>query len=549
MFNNLFKSFANRSLQFKLGSVLLSFLLLGILNYLSVNFFKQIQETDTGVVDAAGRQRMLSQRIAFYSEQIMRGQDEVKGDLKSALRLCNTSLIALKEGGVAPGIANEKVLPPTSKNILPTVLKAEDLWNEYRKNANILIEQKLYLDTLIEVTSMDTAGVINHTEKKSILNPKTLTAITFIEQNAGEMLVRFNNMVKRYVEESNEKQSGLGKLLLSLLSLNILMVGVGFYITNKFIKKPIWEIINYIKHLSKGDLTYQINHSSNDEIGTAIQNLGKLEVNLRSASKFAMEIGNGQFESDFVVEGDKDQLGLALLEMRDRLFDISKEDQKRNWVSEGLAKFGDILRNNQGHLEGMTDKILAYVVKYLEANQGVMFIVNDDEKDNPYLEMVSYYAWGNKKFLKGRVEKGEGLAGRAWIEQNTVYLKEVPNDYVKITSGLGDTNPKSILVVPLKLNEEIYGIIEIASLNVYESYQIEFVEKLAENVASTISTLRVNERTRRLLEQTQQQTEEMRAQEEEMRQNMEELTATQEEMQRKEKEYLEKINELENRSH
>jgi GAF domain-containing protein len=121
----------------------------------------------------------------------------------------------------------------------------------------------------------------------------------------------------------------------------------------------------------------------------------------------------------------------------------------------------------------------------------------------------------------------------------------MPEEYVRITSGLGDANPRALLLFPLKVDKEAYGIIELASFHEFEAHEIEFVEKLGESIAATLGSVRAAQKNRQLIEQFQQQTEEMRAQEEEMRQNMEELQATQEEVARKEQAYLERIRELE----
>jgi len=148
------------------------------------------------------------------------------------------------------------------------------------------------------------------------------------------------------------------------------------------------------------------------------------------------------------------------------------------------------------------------------------------------LQLRACYAYNRKKFITKEVALGEGLIGQAYLESNTIYLKEIPQQYMSITSGLGESNPRSLIVVPLKANERVEGVLELASFREFQPHEIEFLEKLGETLASSIVNLHTGEKTRMLLEVSQSQTEEMRAQEEEMRQNMEELEATQEQMAR-----------------
>ncbi len=256
----------------------------------------------------------------------------------------------------------------------------------------------------------------------------------------------------------------------------------------------------------------------------------------------AMATGNYsvQLESE-----KKDELSATLVTMRDKLKMNVEEDQRRNWSTSGVAQIGEILRATTRTSSDLYDGIIRFVVKYTRSNQGGLFIVNDDDAQNSYLELVACYAFERKKFLTKRVDPGQGLVGQCFLERERIHLRDVPQDYVRITSGLGGENPKSCLLVPLRVNDAIYGVLELASFTLYADFEIELVEKLAETIASTISSVKINESTRMLLERTQQQAEEMKSQEEEMRQNMEELSATQEEMQRKEREYIQRIQELE----
>jgi PAS domain S-box-containing protein len=211
---------------------------------------------------------------------------------------------------------------------------------------------------------------------------------------------------------------------------------------------------------------------------------------------------------------------------------IAQEEKERNWVTEGMAKFVEILRSNNDKSKELADQIINNLIKYMDANQGALYILNDENADDIFLEQAACYAYNRKKHQEHRVNPGEGLIGQVMFEKQTTYLTNIPADYVRITSGLGEALPRNLLIVPLKIDNNILGVVEIASFQSIRPYQIGFVERLGESIASTVSSVKVNQRTKQLLEETQQHAEEMKSQEEEMRQNMEELQATQEEMQR-----------------
>ncbi len=135
--------------------------------------------------------------------------------------------------------------------------------------------------------------------------------------------------------------------------------------------------------------------------------------------------------------------------------------------------------------------------------------------------------------MKRSYHFAEGLIGACAAERDAIILKEVRQDYIEITSGLGGSNPNYIIVVPLIFEDEVMGVIEIASLQVLKEHEVQFLKDIAKSIASTLHTVKINTLTAELLMKSKEQAEMMAAQEEEMRQNMEELQATQEEAARK----------------
>jgi PAS domain S-box-containing protein len=369
---------------------------------------------------------------------------------------------------------------------------------------------------------------------ESQINPQLQAILNDLNNLAKAQTV----ITARSDEELRVSTRNLRNITLILAAVTIVLGLVSALLLMRAITRPVNFLKNVVVKLGRGELVEEKQTKfSNDEIGEMAQAMDNLVTGLKATTLFAGNIGKGNYATDFKPLSDHDVLGNALINMRDNLARVAEEDKNRNWATEGLAKFGEILRSNTNDLNKLADEIILNMVKYLKGNQGALYIVDDVERgEEPTISMKACYAWYKKKYLNQKIHKGEGLAGQAWKEGDTIYLTDVPQNYIRITSGLGDANPTCILIVPLKVNEQIFGIVEIASFSELKDFEIEFVEKIAESIASTILSVKVNARTQRLLEESQEMTEQMRAQEEEMRQNMEELQATQEEMQRNQSE-------------
>jgi CHASE3 domain sensor protein/putative methionine-R-sulfoxide reductase with GAF domain len=265
--------------------------------------------------------------------------------------------------------------------------------------------------------------------------------------------------------------------------------------------------------------------------------------NLKRASSFVKEISVGNYSANWDGLNDQNialnQENLAgdLIKMRDQMKRVKEEDEKRIWTTEGLAKFSDVARTNQDNIEKLSNEVVRFLSKYLNAQQATLFVLDETDPEDQFLNLVACYAFDKKKFVQKRIEIGSGLVGQAYLEGTTNVLTKIPSNYITITSGLGDATPSCLIIVPMKYNEKVEAILELASFNRFEEHQIGFLEKAGEVIASAIYSTKINERTSRLLKESQEQAEVLKAQEEELRQNMEELQATQESMRRRETEY------------
>lgn len=376
------------------------------------------------------------------------------------------------------------------------------------------------------------------------LSEHTLIKLMKIIEREEEEVQRAH---QRMEEAYNQFHWSMGFMTI-LLVLIALVIGA---ITTGALVRPIRSIRSILNRMSQGILPREKVRENHDEIGDMAVALNSLIKSLREISEFSVEIGKGNFGINFKPLSEEDVLGNALINMRDELRKAAeeenkrkKEDDERNWATHGLAKFGEILRQSSNNIEELSYNIISNLVDYTGSNQGGLFLINNSDPDHHFLELISSYAFNRKKYLEKQIDFGEGLVGRCVQERATIYLTDIPEDYIRINSGLGDANPRSLLIVPLMVNEEIFGVIEMASFEEFEKYKIQFVEKIGESIASTISTVKFNIQTASLLDQSRLQAEQMASQEEEMRQNMEELRATQEQSERREQDLIMQLEEL-----
>lgn len=345
----------------------------------------------------------------------------------------------------------------------------------------------------------------------------------------------------------NYLTKGLLLELIKLTLFGLVFLAILIFVTSYFIMKflkPVRKITRVAQKVAIGNLDVWDVDSTSFEIEQLNDAFKKVIDSQKDITEVTKAIAAGDYNKKAVEKSEHDLLSKSVNQMIENLKKSTEEDNKRKWSNEGYANFSELLRNNE-NLENICINSLSFIIKYVKANQGGVFL--KEENDDIVLELKASYAYDRQKFLKKSIQIGEGLVGQCYLEKEITMITEIPQDYVYVTSGLGDSTPSCIILLPLINNDEVVGILEIASFKVFEQYQIDFLEKCCASLASVISSARINELTNKLLLEAQQKTEQMKLQEEEMRQNMEELAATQEEMRRREEDYIQRIAMLENK--
>jgi len=309
----------------------------------------------------------------------------------------------------------------------------------------------------------------------------------------------------------------------------ILCIGITFsalmYLINKRIITDLKNLINYLKKFAVGNVKDTVTTNRKDEIGDAMKSLRVLQMNLSGKAEVATEIAGGNLDVKVEVLSSEDELGLAMQTMRENIQSSITEIEKQNWLKTGVSGLNDIMRGEQ-ELKSLSQNIIAYLTKYADAKIGAIYLRDNEDT----LDLVGSYAFNARKGNKNQFKLGQGLIGQAALEKQTIIFDNIPEDYVSIASGLGETVPTNVIVCPLVYEDDLKGVVEIGTTGNLDKFHMEFLNQVSQNIAISINSAQSREKLQVLLEKTQQQAEELQTQQEELRVTNEELQSQQEEL-------------------
>ncbi len=259
------------------------------------------------------------------------------------------------------------------------------------------------------------------------------------------------------------------------------------------------------------------------------ENVNQLAANLttqvRSISEVASAVTKGDLTRTIRVDakGELEALKDTINQMITNLRETTLRNQDQDWLKSNLAKFTQMLQG-QKDLNTVTKRILSELAEVVTAHYGAFYILKqDDETQNTKLKLFAAYAYKEEKNIPREFEIGEGLVGQCAFEKERILLKNVPQGYVKISSGLGKAKPANLIILPVLFENDVKAVIELASLDTFSETHLDFLSQLTESIGIVLNTIETNSRTEELLAQSQSLAGELKTQQEELRRTNDEL--------------------------
>lgn len=291
-----------------------------------------------------------------------------------------------------------------------------------------------------------------------------------------------------------------------------LLVTCGFLLTTSFITvtsryyfshlRPAQALLKIVQAHERGEElpeNYKKSFSSKGMLhvlGTATTRL--IESHKRSVM-FIQNIGQGNFDTTFSLNGENDHFGKSLMSMQERLLKISVEEKRNSKINEDLSNLEKILKSARDEAK-INEQVIQLLTKSISAGVGVFYTV-DEESGDKFFQAISSYGFHDDIKVIKKTYMGEGQLGQLGIDRKTLVMANLPSGYVPIQSGLGSSAATHIIMVPLLFKDELYGAIELAGFRDFEDYEVRWLERAAESLGAHLFNQKINAEAKRQLEE------------------------------------------------
>ncbi|MEJ6480163.1 response regulator [Nostoc punctiforme UO1] len=319
--------------------------------------------------------------------------------------------------------------------------------------------------------------------QKAILTDQGKQLMDQIQKVLQAMKTEENALLKQRSERARAAgRQTIASIVYSIPLFSLILALIGFALT-RHISVPLKQVSGLAEKMADGDLSVSLPDSDRyDEIGVLTRTFNQMIVNLRNTTQ---------------------------------------KNEEQNWLKSNLAEFTQMLQG-QRNLETASSLILSNLAPLVGASQGVFYAMTSID-DQPVLKLLSSYAYKERKNLANQFRLGEGLVGQCALEKQRILLTEVPSDYIRISSGLGEAPPLNIIVLPIIFETQVNAVIELASFGSFSHLHLTFLEQLSENLGVFLNNIASQLQTQQLLEESVALTEELQTQQEELRQSNQRL--------------------------
>ena len=364
--------------------------------------------------------------------------------------------------------------------------------------------------------AIDSAFILAHTNTSTLTPEAWLRHTTAAIHALHECDLRAFDMMHTSIQAESKEISAAYMRNIALSGIVIIVLILISILSIKEIANSVNRMKDATERITHGDINFTLDISSKDEMGQLAHSFNNMITVFKGYVQLAEAIGKGDYQTDVVIRSNQDTLGKALVNMKTNLLRLSQEKETRAWLLAGNHELNAILREEKDVRNLATD-IIGQIATYLKAQVGALYLL-----ENGQLYLTGSYALDHGA-TRESFAVGQSLVGQAAQNKKYILVEDVPQDYIKISSSIGQSTPANILVFPFFYIGKVKGVLEIGANHSFTPLDIEYLQMIGNSIAIAFNSSQSRVRLKELLEETQHQAEELESQQEELRQFNDEL--------------------------